>query len=342
MTSVRGSVDNPVKKEKTEMNTAPPPSQWEKWCKRKGHGLQLSDSPLPEDASPQASLYYISEESWKGFTEWALKPIPLTIGPTCFNLSVATRVVSAGKWLGNEEMDAVMFIWRVNTTLNRWAPRRVAFMSAMFCLQVDAAYKKFLPNKKAYQLPDFLLGYGRGELPSHGQTDLVWGVDVDRLYFPLFVNARIRVMGRDCSGEKLEIDSLMSSVNSSSTTRDRLAKQRGIPTRCNCELVNLIVYWMLLMKDKTHLFKWTDKSVVEEIEDFQDLFDVLLVDNSEFQKSVRAGEAMMTRHESRIQEMEDAMCHYEEKTSECIRELRGIKALFVCCLVMVFLYHIYA
>ncbi|KAF3593413.1 hypothetical protein DY000_02023288 [Brassica cretica] len=194
MTSVRGSVDNPVKKEKTEMNTAPPPSQWEKWCERKGHGLQLSDSPLPEDASPQASLYYISEESWKGFTEWALKPIPLTIGPTCFNLSVATRVVSAGKWLGNEEMDAVMFIWRVNTTLNRWAPRRVAFMSAMFCLQVDAAYKKFLPNKKAYQLPDFLLGYGRGELPSHGQTDLVWGVDVDRLYFPLFVNGNHSVL----------------------------------------------------------------------------------------------------------------------------------------------------
>ncbi|KAG5411769.1 hypothetical protein IGI04_008088 [Brassica rapa subsp. trilocularis] len=353
MTSVRGSVDNPVKKEKTEMNTAPPLSQWEKWCKRKGHGLQLSDSPLPEDASPQASLYYISEESWKGFTEWALKPIHLTIGPTCFNLSVATRVVSAGKWLGNEEMDAVMFIWRVDTTLNRWAPRRVAFMSAMFCLQVDAAYKKFLPNKKAYQLPDFLLGYGRGELPSHGRTDLVWGVNVDRLYFPLFVNGN---HSRDCSGENLEIDSLLSSVNSSSTTRDRLAKQRGIPTRCNCgEAVNRFTSKTIQnpgrlfhccplgsQKDKTHLFKWTDKSVVEEIENFQDLFDVLLVDNSEFQKSVRAGEAMMTRHESRIQEMEDAMCHCEEKTSECIRELRGIKALFVCCLVMVFLYHIYA
>ncbi|KAF2609231.1 hypothetical protein F2Q68_00044553 [Brassica cretica] len=37
-------------------------------------------------------------------------------------------------------------------------------------------------------------------------------------------------------------------------------------------------------KDKTHLFKWTDKSVVEKIEDFQDLFDVLLIDNSEFHK----------------------------------------------------------
>ncbi|KAL0682433.1 hypothetical protein Bca4012_049280 [Brassica carinata] len=108
------------------------------------------------------------------------------------------------------------------------------------------------------------------------------------------------------------------------------------------ELVNLTVYWMLLMKDKTHLFKWTDKSVVEEIEDFQDLFDVLLVDNSEFQKSVRAGETMMKRHESRIEEMEDAIAHCEEKTSECIRELRSIKALFVCCLVMVFMYHTYA
>ena len=87
-----------------------------------------------------------------------------------------------------QEMDAVMFIWRVNTTLNRQAPRRVAFMSAIFCLQLDAAYQKFLPNKKAYQLPDFRLGYDKGELPSHGRADLFWGVDVDRLYFPLSVN----------------------------------------------------------------------------------------------------------------------------------------------------------
>ncbi|KAG2311376.1 hypothetical protein Bca52824_022933 [Brassica carinata] len=69
-----------------------------------------------------------------------------------------TRIVSAGKWLGNEEMDAFMFIWRVNTTLHRWTPSRVAFMSAI------------------------------GEIPSHGRTDQVWGVNVDRLYFPLFVN----------------------------------------------------------------------------------------------------------------------------------------------------------
>ena len=38
-----------------------------------------------------------------------------------------------------------------------------------------------------------------------------------------------------------------------------------------------------MMKDKPHLFKWTDKSVVGEIEDFQELFDVMLIDNSKFQ-----------------------------------------------------------
>lgn len=85
-------------------------------------------------------------------------------------------------------MDAYMFIWRVNTSLGRWGPTRVAFMSAIFSLQLNAAYNVFHPDKKSYQLPEFLLGYGRGELPSHGRTDLVWGVDIDRLYFPLFVN----------------------------------------------------------------------------------------------------------------------------------------------------------
>ncbi|CAH8330378.1 unnamed protein product [Eruca vesicaria subsp. sativa] len=43
-------------------------------------------------------------------------------------------------------------------------------------------------SKRAYELADILLAYGRGGLPSHGRTNKVWGVDVDRLYFPLFVN----------------------------------------------------------------------------------------------------------------------------------------------------------
>ncbi|KAG2271439.1 hypothetical protein Bca52824_065994 [Brassica carinata] len=63
MTSMR-FMDNSVKKEKTEMNTAPPP-QGEKWCKGKGHGLQLSDSPLPKKLLREAPLYYISKSHGK-------------------------------------------------------------------------------------------------------------------------------------------------------------------------------------------------------------------------------------------------------------------------------------
>ncbi|CAH8357496.1 unnamed protein product [Eruca vesicaria subsp. sativa] len=73
----------------------------------------------------------------------------------------------------------------------------------------------------------------------------------------------------------------MYSVNSSSTPIDRLAKQHEIPTRCNCgQAVSRFTSKtvknpgrlfhccpMGSEKDKTHLFKWTDKSVLEEIED---------------------------------------------------------------------------
>ncbi|KAJ0232143.1 hypothetical protein HA466_0293480 [Hirschfeldia incana] len=154
MTSVRRSKAKTVSKDK---GIAPPPSQWKNWHRGKSV-LQLSDSPLPLDGSPQSSLYNFDEEAWKGFTDWALNPISLPIGPSIFNVFVAGRIVSAGQWLGNEEMAASMFIWRVKTSLNLWAPKRVAFMSAMFCLQLQAQYNKFLPNKKAYELPDFLLG----------------------------------------------------------------------------------------------------------------------------------------------------------------------------------------
>lgn len=202
MTSVRGSSKAKARKDNTVQ-----PSQWKKWSR-----LELTDEDLPQDGSPQSSLYYFSEESWQGFHEWSMKPVPLQIGPLCFNMTVAQRIVCAGKWLGNEviicfnifiahllcyflyffvniqEMDGFMFIWRVKTTLKRWAPTRVAFMTALFCLQLEAAYNVFHPDKKSYKLPEFLLSYGRGEIPSHGRTNEVWGVDVDRLYGPLFVN----------------------------------------------------------------------------------------------------------------------------------------------------------
>ncbi|KAH0898562.1 hypothetical protein HID58_048130 [Brassica napus] len=184
------------KVEPMEETAAPLPTKWERWCKGPSKKLELSDSQMADDGSPQSLLYYFNEESWNRFTQWTLNPTPLKIGHTAFYLTVAQRILTPGKWLGNEEMDAMMYMWRENTTLRRWNIKRVAFMSALFCLQLDNAYRKFHPNKKAYELPDLFLAYGRGELPSHGRTDKVWGVDIDRLYFPLFVNEMEDVIGR--------------------------------------------------------------------------------------------------------------------------------------------------
>ncbi|CDY67939.1 BnaCnng57060D [Brassica napus] len=83
----------------------------------------------------------------------------------------------------------------------------------------------------------------------------------------------------------------MSSVNSSSGSRDGITKQRGIPTRCNCGEATALFTSKTVKnpgrlfhscpmgseKDKTHLFKWTDRPVVEEIEDFQELVDSVTI-----------------------------------------------------------------
>ena len=57
---------------------------------------------MADDGSPQSLLYYFNEESWNRFTKWAMNPTPLRIGHTAFNLTVAQRILTPGKWLGNE------------------------------------------------------------------------------------------------------------------------------------------------------------------------------------------------------------------------------------------------
>ncbi|KAG2250750.1 hypothetical protein Bca52824_080886 [Brassica carinata] len=184
-------MDEPIGGSK-QSNAPVTSAKWDRWTGGPSKKLQLSDSPMAADGSPQASLYYFTEESWDRFTKWSTNPTALRIGPSVFNLTFAQRIVCAGKWLGNEEMDAMMYIWREKTSLRRWNIDRVAFMNAMFCLQIEKEYEKCKDDKRGYVVPDLLLAYGRGELPSHGRTNRVWGVDVDRLYFPLFVNEKSR------------------------------------------------------------------------------------------------------------------------------------------------------
>ena len=90
------------KVEPMEETAAPSPTKWERWCKGPSKKLELSDSPMADDGSPQSLFYYFNEESWNRFTQWALNPTPLRIGHTTFNLTVAQRILTPGKWLGNE------------------------------------------------------------------------------------------------------------------------------------------------------------------------------------------------------------------------------------------------
>lgn len=88
-----------IRKLGSQEKQVPQPTEWKRW-----KIPQLTDSPMESDGSPKSSLYYFSEESWDRFTEWAQNPVPLRLGPICFNLVVAQRVVLKNKWLGNEVM----------------------------------------------------------------------------------------------------------------------------------------------------------------------------------------------------------------------------------------------
>ncbi|KAJ4876009.1 Uncharacterized protein Rs2_41027 [Raphanus sativus] len=79
------------------------------------------------------------------------------------------------------DMDGMMYLFQERTSLRRWKPTRVAFMSCLFSTQIISAYGRFDGNRRGYKIDKNLLEYGRGELPYHGRTDAVWNVDVDRL-----------------------------------------------------------------------------------------------------------------------------------------------------------------
>ncbi|CAN7042005.1 unnamed protein product [Brassica rapa subsp. trilocularis] len=110
------------------------------------------------------------------------------IGPSTFDAELASRIIGPNIWLKNFDMDAMMYLFREKTTLRRWSPDRVAFLNCMFSNQIITAYGKFDGNRRGYKIDDNFLEYGRGELPYHGSTGSVWGVDVDRLYIPICVN----------------------------------------------------------------------------------------------------------------------------------------------------------
>ncbi|KAF8104102.1 hypothetical protein N665_0179s0011 [Sinapis alba] len=81
-----------------------------------------------------------------------------------------------------------MFMFQERITLQGWKPYRVAFMTYVFSDLITSEYKNFLNGIKKYKMNPLLLEYSKGELLSHGRTQKLWNVDVDRMYVHVWVN----------------------------------------------------------------------------------------------------------------------------------------------------------
>ncbi|CAF1756886.1 unnamed protein product, partial [Brassica napus] len=206
------------------------------------------DDPEVRCKDSNYELVFVPEDKFSKLTEWILKPKVLQIGPSKFDVELASRIMGPNEWLKNNDMDAMMYLFREKTSLRRWKPNRVAFMNCMFSNQIITAYRKFDGNRRGYKVDNNLLEYGRGELPYHGSTGSVWSVDVDRLYIPICVNQIhwismcVNLMNRtvevfDCGGKKnnkaveafaVLIPRIVKAVQSSDKKKDFNVKQYAI------------------------------------------------------------------------------------------------------------------
>ncbi|KAG2332317.1 hypothetical protein Bca52824_003497 [Brassica carinata] len=146
------------------------------------------DIELAGADEPDSCLVYVRKEDFEKMLTWQDTRTSIQIGPSVLDEKLAARVIGPTKWLQNNEIDAVMYVFRERTTLQRWKVDRVAFMTCVFSDLIATDYKHFLDGIKNYKMDPLLLEYGKGELPSHGRTRKLWNVDVDRMYVPVWVN----------------------------------------------------------------------------------------------------------------------------------------------------------
>ncbi|EFH39789.1 hypothetical protein ARALYDRAFT_917032 [Arabidopsis lyrata subsp. lyrata] len=137
-----------------------------------------------------AVLVYLSEAKWDAFTEWQmnLSREDPKLGPSLLTNALFDRVINPKNWLGNHEIDAMLFLHREKTSIGRLQLDRVGFMNCMFSTRIKTEYERYLKNKKSHKWDSRLLSYVYGENPSHGMTCKRWAMDVDRIYAPVNIN----------------------------------------------------------------------------------------------------------------------------------------------------------
>ncbi|KAG5409723.1 hypothetical protein IGI04_006042 [Brassica rapa subsp. trilocularis] len=157
--------------------------------------VRLDDRDIEIDGEnfPDRCLVFVHPTDFKKMQDWQDTRTAIQIGPSMLDGDLAGRIMSASSWLKNyvsirPEIDAIMYVFRERTTLKRWNVDRVAFMTCVFSDLIAKDYQNFCKGIKKYTMDPLLLQYGKGELPSHGRTRMLWNVDVDWMYVPVWVN----------------------------------------------------------------------------------------------------------------------------------------------------------
>ncbi|CAA0393920.1 putative transcription factor GRF family [Arabidopsis thaliana] len=134
---------------------------------------------------------------------------------------------------------------------------------------------------------------------------------------------------------------------------------RGIPSRCRCG-EDVVLRTSKNVKNpgrlfyacrcgvenvRGHLFRWTDETMVEEMEDIFPKIEKLEGSSLTLQKGVQAVECEMetlaieTRTcESVVSGFEKELLRLENDLQGCKMELRGLKNILVCVLLMTLVY----
>ncbi|KAG2269015.1 hypothetical protein Bca52824_063570 [Brassica carinata] len=148
--------------------------------------LQWNDEKWIEPKKTRrCALVFFREEDWEKLELGQLPPRkPIRIGPATLDFEIANRLMDKSEWLNSLEIDAAMYVFE-RTSLKRWRPHRVAFMTAAFSNMIKKEYGHLeAQGRKSYMLHNLLLQFGKGVLPPHGRTHEIWNIDVDRLYVP--------------------------------------------------------------------------------------------------------------------------------------------------------------
>ncbi|XP_010430846.1 PREDICTED: uncharacterized protein At4g04775-like [Camelina sativa] len=144
----------------------------------------------------------------------------------------------------------------------------------------------------------------------------------------------------------------MSSSSSSGSSFTRRGTERGIPRKCRCGVAFVVKTSETMnnlgrlfhccsygsKENNEHLFKWTDISMVEEMEEVESVVGKIKVDVESLAKGLNAVKAEMESLAMETRTCEAVCNSYENEIQAikavaqgCEKEIEELKAVIACC-----------